>query len=276
MADAAARGGSGPSIAGGTSSKSVRSTQRPTSRSAHTPFVGPSAAAYHGPQRSRVSIAIASQGEPADGPRASAADRVIPSPPPADDAGIPGQVVASDLDLARRALAGEPAARETVSERLAIVPRVLVVLNTRFGRPLSAHDVADLSQQVYLLAWSRLVHFDARVPLEGWFYGIARLEYLSSLRRRGRAHTPVALADATAESVPRAPTEIDGERLRATLERLDEIDARLVRLRHFDELEFDVIARELGLSLVNVRSRYYRALKRLRDLYGSETPDGAA
>lgn len=224
-----------------------------------------------------MSIAYANPGEPADGPRAAAAAGLsIPSLPAARAASPSADDVGHDLELSRRALAGDAGAREAVSMRLAIVPRVLVVLNARFGRPLSAHDLADLTQQVALLAWSRLEHFDGRVALEGWLYGIARIEYLSALRRRGRVRAPLELDDARAEPAGAVAADVDGERLRASLERLNELDARLVRLRHFDELEFDVIARELGMTLANARSRYYRALKRLRDLYGSRAQDGGA
>jgi RNA polymerase sigma-70 factor (ECF subfamily) len=209
----------------------------------------------------------ASQEEPSDLPIASAPGQ-LPAPFLAARSG--GGEAARDLQVTRRALSGDAVAREGVLTRLEIIPRVLCVINLRFGRPLSADDLTDLAQQVFLLAWSRLESFDGRVPLEAWAYGIARIEFLSSLRRNRRVPTSVDPDELPDQPESSAVPEIDAERLRSTLARLEHLDARLIHLRHFEDMEFEPIAHELGLTVVNARSRYYRALKRLRSLYGTE------
>jgi hypothetical protein len=45
---------------------------------------------------------------------------------------------ATDLDLARRALAGEPMAIELLCQRLACVPAILRDRHARYGAPLRA------------------------------------------------------------------------------------------------------------------------------------------
>lgn len=181
-----------------------------------------------------------------------------------------------DLQLCSRALSGEAQARDDVFARLEIVPRALCVLNRRLGGTLSPHDLADLAQQVFLLAWSGLHRYDGRVPLEAWAYGVARIELLSTLRRRRGTPMPVAPETLHEEPERLVTCEIDPERVRAMLARLEPIDARLLHMRHFEELDFESIARALGLSTVNARSRHSRALERLRSLYGDGEQEGRA
>ena len=61
------------------------------------------------------------------------------------------------------------------------------------------------------------------------------------------------------------------------LNRLDPIDREMLALRHFDELGRDEAAQMLGIAQETGAKRYFRALKRLKDVLatmpvGRESP----
>ena len=57
-------------------------------------------------------------------------------------------------------------------------------------------------------------------------------------------------------------TELD--RIYQSLDRLPAEDARILWLKHFDDRTFEAIARQLGQPAPTIKSRYYRALDKLR------------
>ena len=50
------------------------------------------------------------------------------------------------------------------------------------------------------------------------------------------------------------------------IERIDPRDAEVIQLKHFRHLSFDEIGETLGISPNTAKSRYYRALVRLREM----------
>ena len=55
----------------------------------------------------------------------------------------------------------------------------------------------------------------------------------------------------------------------AAMENLAAEDVRIIRLKHFEEHTFDSIALRLALSVNTVKTRYYRAIEKLRRRLGS-------
>jgi RNA polymerase sigma-70 factor (ECF subfamily) len=62
--------------------------------------------------------------------------------------------------------------------------------------------------------------------------------------------------------------------LQDALNRLDPIDREVLALRHFEQLSRGECARLLGINEVAVSKRYFRALKRLKEILSS-LPGGA-
>jgi DNA-directed RNA polymerase specialized sigma24 family protein len=65
-----------------------------------------------------------------------------------------------------------------------------------------------------------------------------------------------------------APLEYDD--VHRALGLIDSVDARIVRFRHFDFLGLAEISARLGVSVGCVKVRYYRSLKRLREILEPE------
>lgn len=166
----------------------------------------------------------------------------------------------TDSSLARAARAGDFGARQLLGERLAVLPTIL--RRARLAGRLSAHEFEDASQDALLALWRKLDAFDGRSPLLHWAYGFAVLEMRRAMERRGcqREATIDGLSIATAE----VSTPVDSERLQREVSGLDDGEQAVVRLRHFEMLTFDEIATRLGIRTSTVKTRYYRALDRLR------------
>lgn len=133
------------------------------------------------------------------------------------------------------------------------------------GVPLAADEVEDLVQETLVALWRKLDAFDGRVRIETWTAGFALFELMRRLRSNRRFAEMIARSAHAHEPHMEPALEFDQvERVQQALDTLDPAEARIVRLRYFDELSFDAIAHELGQAASTVKTRCYRALDRLR------------
>jgi RNA polymerase sigma-70 factor (ECF subfamily) len=169
---------------------------------------------------------------------------------------------ADDLQLAHRALHRDPDAIRLLGERLACVPRMLAARNARAGRPLGDDEIVDAAHDVIARVWSQLGEFRGQAALESWVYRFCEFELINAARRKRRR--PASLDP---DTIPEAATEsrrFDMERVLQCLDRLPPEEESVVRAKHFAGLTFEEIALRDGAQLATVKSRYYRALEKLR------------
>lgn len=171
---------------------------------------------------------------------------------------------AEDLAVVRRALAGEDEARRQLVERLAVLPAMVRGKHTRMGAQLGSHEVEDVTQGVLLSLWTKLARFDGRAPLLHWAYGFCVLGLRKAIERRHRNRVH-AVGEALESPVDSAPPPIDAEALRAEVRALDPGERQVVELKHFEALTFEEIGARLGMITNTAKTKYYRALARLRD-----------
>jgi RNA polymerase sigma-70 factor, ECF subfamily len=159
-------------------------------------------------------------------------------------------------------------------------------------------DPSDIIQETYLEAWSRLAEYlrDPRMPFFLWLRFLTG-QKLVTLHRR---HLGVQMRDPAAEvslyggALPEAtsaalagqllghdtrPSEaaIRAEmkiRLQEALNSMDATDREVLALRHFEQLSRGECAQVLGISVAAVSKRYFRALKRLKEIL-TNLPGGA-
>jgi RNA polymerase sigma-70 factor (ECF subfamily) len=134
----------------------------------------------------------------------------------------------------------------------------------------SADLAEDLTADTFLRAVRGFRQFDpARGSLQGWIFAIAR----NVIRdHRKEAHTRrVVRMDNLRDLVSAAPSpeerlvyEEESARLLEALAGLDDADREIIGLRYTSELSPDEIGRLLGVSGAAVRTRLWRALRRLR------------
>ncbi len=177
--------------------------------------------------------------------------------------------LARDLALVRSAQRGDPSSLERLAQRLSCVPRLLARLNARRGSRLSAQDVEDLSQDALLGIWRKLGSYHGQATFEGWLYRFCFLEFMNRVRLESRrpeapAGHPTGVADPSGDAL-----DLEREELEHALAVLEPSDAEVVRLKHFDQLTFDDIARALGMTPKMAKTRYYRGLASLQRELGA-------
>lgn len=174
-----------------------------------------------------------------------------------------------DRGLALRVLQGD---REAFGE---IVRRYQqAVFSAAYHIASDVRDAEDATQEAFIRAYRFFGKFDPDRPLEPWLKRIAVNVCLNRLERQGST----SLLD---EELSPAPDPNPGpeaqsvgrdrdERIRAELIRLPPRYRAVIELRHFQDLSYDEIARELKRPLSDVKSDLFRARKllaeRLKDL----------
>jgi RNA polymerase sigma factor (sigma-70 family) len=179
---------------------------------------------------------------------------------------------AKDLELARNFLANPVHFATAMAERLLIVSRIVPLLNRRRGAWLDSHEVADLVQDVTLLALRKLAEFQGRGSLDAWLYALCDFELLNRCRRVRRQRDRERTGTEDSELAASDDNPHANDSVQAALLRLGGYEADIIRMRCLDGLDFDDIATSLRLSIPNVKSRYYRGLQRLQIALGGARP----
>lgn len=143
------------------------------------------------------------------------------------------------------------------------------LLKTLRDRPAAE----DVQQQVFLEAWQRAASYDpARGGLLTWLMMIARSRAIDHLRRR--VPEPAgALGDLPGpgeEAIDEVDRLVERYRVASLLSGLHAEEARILRMRFYDDLSQTEIAARTGIPLGTVKMRMARALERMRDQIGAE------
>ncbi len=131
----------------------------------------------------------------------------------------------------------------------------------------SEADAEDAVQELYVRLWTgRGKLRDVRNPLA---YGIMVLKNISidRIRKRSAGQTEELDEKISPQEAPPDRRLAVNETLKILLhemEKLPEIQLKVLRMRVFDEMEYQEISRETGLSEVNVRVLISKARKTLR------------
>jgi RNA polymerase sigma-70 factor (ECF subfamily) len=193
------------------------------------------------------------------------------------------------VDLIERARAGDRAALDALlgRHRDRLRRMVEIRLDTRLQARLDASDVV---QDAYVEVAQRLDEYlrDPKLPLFLWL----RLVVGERLLKLHRHHLGTQMRDAGREvslfrgALPAAssaalaaqllgkhtsPTQavVRAERLlrlQEALNTLDPVDREILSLRHFEELTAAEAAEVLGITESAAAKRYFRALKRLKEI----------
>ncbi len=131
----------------------------------------------------------------------------------------------------------------------------------------------EATQQTFVKAWRAAQSFDEQRELGPWLAAIARRAAIDLYRREAaRASDPldsVAPGEPALISSPQS-TEVmtDVWEVREALEQLAPDEQEVVRLQHLDGFTHAQIAEQLGVALGTVKSRSFRAHKRLAAMLG--------
>ncbi|NPA26938.1 MAG: sigma-70 family RNA polymerase sigma factor [Chloroflexi bacterium] len=123
-------------------------------------------------------------------------------------------------------------------------------------------DAADATQEVFLRVYRSWDHFDPQRPLLPWIMTIATRLCIDRLRRRRINQVPweeTLIADGAASLEEQVFSQEARQKLRQLVAQLPEIERTLVILHYWENLSYEEIARQVGLTVGAVKSRLYRA-----------------
>lgn len=193
----------------------------------------------------------------------------------------------TDADLVQACVAGErPAWNELVARYTNLVYASILRAARGRGTHLSDDEVADLHQGIFLALYEddcrRLRAFGGRCKLSSWIKVVSVNLTIDQLRRRQRARktfAPVPMTDDGVFIEPPSPggdverhvmAIRDVDSLRQAVEALAEPDRILLDRLFAEEVPYEDIAAELGVSVGAIYTRKTRLLNRLRDVVAGE------
>ncbi|UCG87766.1 MAG: sigma-70 family RNA polymerase sigma factor [Gemmatimonadota bacterium] len=162
--------------------------------------------------------------------------------------------------LLRRARASEPDALDALFQMFG-----KVVYSTAYRILLNPADADDVLQDVFLGLPQATGKYDARGSFEGWLRRVTVNTALMKLRSR-RTRSQVSLEDCRPMGLATAPDQIE-ERLALenAIAALSEDQRIVFVLKQIEGYSHEEIGRLLSISQLASRSRYHRAIKRLRE-----------
>ncbi len=151
------------------------------------------------------------------------------------------------------------------------VRRILTQLNVPTG------DVEDLAQEVFLRIFRNLHRFRGQSSFYTWLYRITVNVFFDHNKKRKRADVRLArlqnaledvsnVRDARSDPFRICYDALTQEELTKAIERLPESFRAVVAMREVDDLSYEEIALQTGVSIGTVRSRLSRARARLKEL----------
>jgi RNA polymerase sigma-70 factor, ECF subfamily len=146
-------------------------------------------------------------------------------------------------------------------------------LASRLRSVLPAADVEDVLQETFLAVWRGAGGYRPDGPVGSWVWGIARRQAALFLRRRGPAALllPVVVAaDARDVSDPAeaALSQAQMADAVAALGHEGSLDREVWRLMYVEDRPVAEVAELMGVPEGTVKSRAYRARRRLRAALG--------
>ena len=145
------------------------------------------------------------------------------------------------------------------------------------SRILRDEDLAlEVTQETFTRALCALPRFDFRAKFSTWLISIARnaaFDIYRSRRARGPHVSIDDHADLYAQDGAKDPgtavadTEL-AEKVRRAVKRLKPRHQLLIQLREYEDMQYEDIAKVLGVPVGTVESGLHRARKRLREILG--------
>ena len=143
----------------------------------------------------------------------------------------------------------------------------------------SSEDAWDLSQEAFIRVWNSRRQFDPRRPFWPWFYAVLVNLCKNCLRDRevrARHSENVRILEENRREAQDDPEQVLHEtetqqKVWDAIQKLPFKFREVIVLRHFQDMPYDDIARQLGIPEGSVMSRLFYARKKLREIL--ENPD---
>lgn len=126
------------------------------------------------------------------------------------------------------------------------------------------HDAEDLTQEVFIKAFTEIHNLKKDEQFKPWLNQIARNKCFDFFRDKAR--TRGALNERGSDNKQEIPQNFDA--LRDAVEKLDAEYREPLALYYFQDQDCNQVAQTLGIKPATVRTRLSRAKQKLRELLG--------
>ena len=128
----------------------------------------------------------------------------------------------------------------------------------------SKENSDDLVQEFFRKVHEHRSEYDPKYKVEAWFFTIAR-NLLFSFFRKSK-HGEIEFNENKIKPVITKADDpsVDLARLEMALEKLPREEQKLLRLRYFNEAEFEELAERFGKTEVNIRKIISRSIEKIR------------
>ncbi|WP_145354953.1 RNA polymerase sigma factor [Roseimaritima multifibrata] len=135
-------------------------------------------------------------------------------------------------------------------------------------RMVGIQDAEDLTQHVFVHAFSKLHQFSGEAKFETWLYRLATNEALQYLRREKRRRTSELVVEPTTQQPDLVVQEERASQVHQALAALDPELRAIFILKEENQLSYQEIAATLKIPEGTVGSRLNRARRELKRLLG--------
>lgn len=139
-------------------------------------------------------------------------------------------------------------------------------------------NASDITQETFVKVWKNIKSFDQSKNFRTWIFTIAKRTAIDELKKKKALPLSVidkegsileSLADESPSILARLSLEDDSQELVFAMAKLPPNYSSVIRLYHYQELNFREISETLKKPLNTVKSRYRRGISLLRQLLKS-------
>lgn len=141
------------------------------------------------------------------------------------------------------------------------------------GVRLSEHELEDLAHETLTRVVAKLRTFRGDATVETWVYEFCKRQLMNEQRKHRRRPQP--LDDLVEEPVAPDVVPPEGAEMQRFLKHLTEREAEVVDLRFAAGHTLEEIAARLEVSPSTVKTCYYRAMSKLRQVFKDGDEGGA-
>ena len=158
---------------------------------------------------------------------------------------------------------------DTVAFEAILAPLIGPAHRLAFALLQDPYLAEDAVQEAAVRAWRKLSRLRPGSPMRPWFLGIVANQCRDQVR--GRWWRVIRRRQVNLQtSEPPEDAVVRRAELREALGKLDERERRVLVLRAYLDMPWAEVASAAGLTQAGARSRYYRAIARLRPAPGSQ------
>jgi RNA polymerase sigma-70 factor (ECF subfamily) len=139
------------------------------------------------------------------------------------------------------------------------------IYNLAYRMTANSQDAADLTQDIFIRAYTYLWRYNTRKKFFTWLYTIALNTIRNHLKKSKRYKHTQEINWAEHQF----PVQVDmpeAEEISSYLSRLDLETRALIILKYQQELSFEEIAKITGKSVSALKMRIYRGLDKLKEM----------